>query len=70
MDAPNPLHPDRMTPAERRDELCSILARGLLRLRVREREPEREVSASHGEIRLHNSADRRLHANRKRRRQA
>ena len=62
----NPLHPDHMTPTERRDELCAILARGLLRLRAR----EREVSASHGEIRLHNSADRRLHANRKRRRQA
>ena len=66
----NPLHPHHMTPAERRDELCAILARGLLRLRARERPREREVYASHGEIRLHNSADRRLHANRKRRRQA
>ena len=62
----NPLHPDQMTPAERRDELCAILARGLLRLRAR----ERQVSASHGEIRLRNSPDRRLHANRKRRRPA
>jgi len=66
MRMPNPLHPDRMTPAERRDELCAILARGLLRLRAR----DAEVSASHGELRLHNSVDRRLHANPERRRPA
>jgi hypothetical protein len=32
MKRPNPLPPDRMTPAERRAELGSILARGVLRL--------------------------------------
>ena len=29
---PNPLHPDRMSPAERRAELCRILAAGLIRM--------------------------------------
>ncbi len=29
----NPLPPERMTPEQRRDEVASLLARGLLRLR-------------------------------------
>jgi hypothetical protein len=31
---PNPLHPDLMTPAERRTELCTILARGVTSVKV------------------------------------
>lgn len=34
----NPLSPFLMTAAERRAELCAILAAGLMRLRVREKE--------------------------------
>jgi hypothetical protein len=33
---PNPLAPSAMTPAERRTELCGLLALGLVRLRMRE----------------------------------
>ena len=36
MKRPNPLPPDQMTPAERRAELCGLLALGLVRLRMRE----------------------------------
>ncbi len=36
MKRPNPLHPNQMTPAERLDELASILAAGLIRLRARQ----------------------------------
>jgi hypothetical protein len=32
---PNPLHPDRLTPAERLDEVARLLALGFLRLRAR-----------------------------------
>jgi hypothetical protein len=32
MMGPNPLHPDRTSPAERRAELCRILAAGLIRM--------------------------------------
>lgn len=32
----NPLSPDRMTPAERRAQLCAILALGLVRLHARQ----------------------------------
>jgi len=34
---PNALPPDQMTPAERRTELCGLLALGLVRLQQRER---------------------------------
>ncbi|MRH22718.1 hypothetical protein GH815_17225 [Rhodovulum strictum] len=55
----NPLPPDQMTPAERRAELCRLLALGLVRLRLRERgEPSDET----GETRLHSPADRCRHA--------
>lgn len=31
----NPMHPDRMEPAERLDEVADILATGLMRLKLR-----------------------------------
>ena len=40
MKRPNPLPPDHMTPAERRAELCAILALGLVRLRVKKASEE------------------------------
>ena len=54
MKRPNPLPPDYMTPAERRAELCRILALGLIRLRARQ---SSGLSASIGDIPLHNSPD-------------
>ena len=51
---PNALSPDQMTPSERRAELCVILARGLIRLRMRD---QAEHSGNTGEFQLHNSAD-------------
>lgn len=48
----NPLHPDRLSPSERRAELCGLLALGLLRLRMRN---SSELSAETGEFPLHNS---------------
>jgi len=49
---PNAPPPDQMTPTERRGELCVLLARGLIRLRMRE---NAELSGNAGEFRLHNS---------------
>ena len=61
MKRPNPLPPDHMTAAERRAELCALLALGLVRLLQRERgEPSDET----GEIRLHYPTDRCRHATR------
>ena len=61
MKRPNPLTPNQMTAAERRIELCALLALGLVRLLQRERgEPFDET----GEIRLHYPADRCRHATR------
>lgn len=55
----NPLPPNQMTPAERRAELCGLLALGLIRLLLRERgEPSDET----GEIRLHYPPERCRHA--------
>ena len=62
MKRPNPLPPVQMTPAERRAELCGLLALGLVRLMQRERG---EPSDDTGEIRLHYPADRCRHATRK-----
>ena len=59
MKRPNPLPPDLMTPAERRTELCGLLALGLVRLQLRE---QGEPSDDTGEIRLHSPADRCRHA--------
>jgi hypothetical protein len=55
----NPLQPDLMTPAERRAELCSLLALGLVRLRMRE---GCEVSDDTGESCLHYPRDPCRHA--------
>jgi len=55
----NPLPPDQMTPAERRAELCGLLAPGLIRLLLRERG---EPSDDTGEIRLHSPASACRHA--------
>ena len=54
MKRPNPLPPDKMTPAERRVELCCLLALGLVRLHVRQSSGQ---SAGIGDIPLHNSPD-------------
>ena len=62
MKRPNPLPPAQMTPAERRTELCGLLALGLVRLMQRERgEPFDDT----GEIRLHYPEDQCRHATRK-----
>lgn len=55
----NPLPPDHMTPAERRAELCRLLALGLIRLQMR---ANAQLSAPKGEFPLHNSADQSVHA--------
>lgn len=54
MKRPNALPPDQMTAAERRAELCGLMALGLVRLRQRNRGL---VSADTREFPLHNSAD-------------
>ena len=59
MSGPNPIKPNLLTPRERRSELCRLLALGLVRLGMRERD---QVSATDGEFPLHNSADQRAHA--------
>lgn len=56
----NPLHPSFLSPAERRAELCRLLALGLVRLRMQDMG---EVSDQTGEIRLHYPPDRCRHAN-------
>ena len=60
MHLPNPLHPDRMTPAERRAELCAILARGILRLRLRD---ATHVTGEKEKFGLHFPPDQSGHAN-------
>jgi len=59
MKRPNPLPPEHMTPAERRAEMCGLLALGLVRLQMRE---TGEVSDDTGERYLHYPADRCRHA--------
>jgi hypothetical protein len=56
---PNPLTSSVMTPAERRDELCGLLALGLMRLKMKD---EPEPANGTGEIRLHYPPDRCRHA--------
>jgi hypothetical protein len=56
---PNPLAPSVMTPAERRAELCGLLALGLVRLHQRERGEPFDAT---GEFRLHYPPDRCRHA--------
>ncbi len=55
----NALSPELMTPAERRAELCRILALGVIRLRIG---PDTQRTTKTGEIPLHNSADQSGHA--------
>lgn len=59
MKRPNALPPDQMTPAERRAELCGLLALGLIRLRMGERG---ELSDKTRESCLHCPPDQCLHA--------
>lgn len=54
MKRPNAMPPDQMSPTERRGELCTLLARGLIRLRMRD---SSELSGNNREFQLHNSAD-------------
>jgi len=54
MKRPNSYPSDQMSPTERRAELCTLLARGLIRLRMRENSKR---SGNTGEFRLHNSPD-------------
>ena len=54
----NPLHPSRMTAAERLDEIADILAAGLIRLRARK---SSGLSRDYGESSLDFSPDQRGH---------
>jgi len=63
----NPYPAARMSPAERRAELCRILALGLVRLLQRH---STEVSDSTGESSLHIPPDQSGHATREYRRTA
>lgn len=67
MKIPNPLAPFHMTPAERRAELCRILALGLVRLMQRQ---SRELSDETGESSLHFLSDESGHATGEKRRTA
>lgn len=67
MPGPNPLSPFHMTPAERRAELCHILALGLVRLLQRQ---SSELSDRSGESSLHFPPDQSGHATRDKRRPA
>jgi hypothetical protein len=64
---PNPLAPSAMTAAERRAELCGLLALGMIRLRQR---GMAQHSDDTGEIRLHYPAERSVHATATHRRHA
>ena len=55
----NALNPDRLTMAERLDEIAELLAAGLMRLRERK---SRSISGDCGESRLDFSAHQRGHA--------
>ena len=50
MKRPNPLPPEKMTPAQRRAELCGLLALGLRRLHIRD---AAQLSDDTGESSLH-----------------
>jgi hypothetical protein len=67
MKCPNPLSPFHMTAAERRAELCRILALGLVRLMQRQ---SSELSEETGESSLRFPPDQRGHATREQRRPA
>jgi hypothetical protein len=63
----NPLHPDRMSAAERRVALCAILAVGLVRLRLRQ---SSELSAEPENGSLDYARDQSGHATARKRRNA
>ncbi len=63
----NALHPSHLSPLERRRELCTILARGVVRLRARQ---SSGLSADTGDSSLHSAPDRSGHATRPNRRTA
>lgn len=63
----NPLSPFHMTPAERRAELCRILASGLVRLMQRQ---SSQLSDGTGESSLHFPPEQSGHATRDKRRVA
>ena len=59
MKRPNPLSPALMSPMERRAELCGLLALGLVRLHMRDRDdPSHQI----GESSLQLPADQSGHA--------
>ncbi len=50
----NPLHPTHLTQTERRRELCTLLARGLIRLHMRQNSRQSsDLFAETGESSLH-----------------
>ena len=57
----NPLHPDLMEPAERLDEIATILAAGLMRLTSRK---SSHLSAASGESSLDCAGHQSSHADR------
>jgi hypothetical protein len=59
MTVSNALSPDRMSAAERLDEIGDLLAAALMRLRARKSSP---ISADGGESSLAMSPDQRMHA--------
>lgn len=59
MKRPNPLPPHLLSPAERRAELCRLLALGLVRLHMRNCD---HLSGADGESSLHLPPDRSGHA--------
>ena len=59
MKRPNALPPDQMTAAERRAEMCGLLALGLVRLK---RRATGQHSVGTGEFLLHSPADLSVHA--------
>ena len=65
MHLPNPRHPSHLSAAERRGEVCRLLATGLLRLRQRNRD---DRSRAVPESSLPIPADRSGHANQRTRR--
>jgi len=58
MKRPNPFPPNKMKPAERRTELCRILALGLIRLQL----ADRQLTIKNREISLHSPSDLSVHA--------
>ena len=57
----NPLPPDKMSARERHAELCALLAQGLIRLRIREKDRH---AGENGDFSLHISKNRSGNADR------